>query len=213
MFVVYQQQLGIIFRYQHLKEMQRLVFEGEFVATDYSEEIVQMARENLLLNCVRAHAQILDWEEKRGSDAKRWDLILFADAISSEEAGTLLAHCIDATLTSSGEVIGALPKLRIGIAEFINKMRDIGFSAEEVHVESDLLSRIDAGSVFSPEHRQSMLSMIEGLPASGCILVRWRRQSVKGVRDDSRRIWDYLASAMHDANANIKLSEGFEIWE
>lgn len=208
------------------------------VATDYCEEIVASIRSNLQLNGAKAEAKILDWEMAAANPPlEKWDLVLFADAVYTEEMGSLLARCLDALVAPHGEILGALPENRIGIAEFVRKMAAIGFHAEEVPVSASLKTAIDEGKVLQHARlsREECLKMLSGLPAQASILVRWRRkhpaedktkdarnkeriarlaQQTLGTRpDESERIWAHLAAAMAKKESQIRISEGFEIWE
>ncbi|CAE8683040.1 unnamed protein product, partial [Polarella glacialis] len=192
---------------------------GECQATDYSESIVGFAEANLALNGIdRVVSAVLDWEKvvsaaASGAVVRKWDVVLFADTVYTEEMGTLLAECIDAVLAPEGQVLGALPPLRVGTAEFVLMMRKHGFAAEELECSQVLKDAIDDSSILESDSLkgEALLDVIHGRPVAQCVMVRWRRGPVE--KDDSQKIWSYLAGIMAQADLSIKMSEGFEVWE
>jgi len=189
-------------------------------ATDGYDDVLVTTRSNVKLNASRALVERLDWEAKVAAAAAgsthRWDVVIFGDCVYSVEGGHLLAQCINATVAPGGEVLGALCPLRVGTAEFVLEMQNLGFSAKEMQLNPSTLAAIEDGSVLGLG-TQSVLqcetaeSMICGRPVKGCTVVRWQKGAVAG--DESRKIWDKLAGILREAEDRIRLSEGFEIWE
>mmetsp|Transcript_22958 Transcript_22958/g.74109 ORF Transcript_22958/g.74109 Transcript_22958/m.74109 type:complete len:330 (+) Transcript_22958:127-1116(+) len=195
------------------------------IATDYSFEIVAAAQANLDRNGSKARAEVLDWEFPIKSSAGKargaWDVVMFADAICTEEAGTLLASCIDAVVDSHrGLVVGSLSEIRVGTTEFMGKMQARGFVAEELHLapSSKLKASIDECSLLVLERcdAQAADNLIHGRPVAGSKLVCWRRRQGgdgHAQHDESDRLRKYFAEELAHKEINIRLSDGFEIWE
>jgi hypothetical protein len=193
------------------------------LVTDYLESLTALAQTNLIANAVHQTASVglLDWEDVRakaasGTPQRSWEVVLFADAVYSVEQGTLLAHCLQATVAPQGKAIGAISALRVGCAEFVRTMARLGFVAENIPISEALRTQIDGGAVLGSSTSKSQLAAtIEGLPAANCFLVIWRKRDsgLPTPPDDTEAVWQGLAGTLSDAEANIRMSEGFEVWE
>jgi len=207
------------------------------VATDYLPEIVDIAEENLeqmeeIRRRRKTAAAILDWCYPDSSPAlgmaEKWDLIMFADSIYTEDIGTLLAECLD-TLVPSGSsttIIGALSEIRVGTIEFVRSMQARGFRARELELEasSRLKESIDDCSVVvSPSSSEERERLVHGRPIEGSKVVQWTRpdpqklqkqsENEAGGTDEGDRLWRYFAESLAEKERNVKMAEGFEIWE
>ncbi|CAK0867946.1 unnamed protein product, partial [Prorocentrum cordatum] len=146
---------------------------------------------------------------------RRWDVVLIADGVCTEEVAPVLARCIDALLAEHGEVVCVMPELRVGQEPSLSP-RWRGAASPPRKSTSPQRSprrpprwapgcaercRIDRGAGAGHVLNEGPSRMRRGL-------VRWRRRSGPGP-DAAGQLEAEMEEALARAEARVALPPGY----